>query len=186
MNRRGFLITSALGAAAAAGLAAVEAEPATVTITLDTLRSWGACARWIELFPKRCGESVTGTAAEIAAIPTGEYDQLWILQALAVHVDGDVGRDALALLVPRADASRLARAVVEVNKHDTTAALARLVELGEPEFLGKVVEDGGESDAATAAAALAVKATAAQVDVVEETLSVERKALLASAREVVK
>lgn len=183
-TRRAFL--GSLGAVVALG--AVDPKP-TFRITQQILDDWGACDWWAENFSGLYPDGMTGTAAQIAKaaearskLSEKQYDRLWILHELAKRVSGGVGDEALALLEDEADASRLAKAVIEITARDTKGALDRLIALGEAQYLTQVVEKATLADAETAATALAKNTDTKLLGYAESVLSSERRALLADAR----
>ncbi len=147
-------------------------------ITLKVLEQWNACERYRKVFAREYPNGVEGTAAEIASIPDFEHDQLWILLEMAVRVDGVDGDEALHLLVDRADASRLARAVERVSRRDATPALERLIATGDLEQLTRVVQKAPEDRARQAAAAIDATAKPHEREYIQGTLSEDRRTLL--------
>jgi len=119
-------------------------------ITSKLLKEWGACERYREVFAKEYPNGVTGTAAEIAAIPEYECDQWWV--EMAVRLSGKDGEDALRLATERVDLSRLASLVLRVKDKDTSAAYARLKASKDIRGLYRVARKG-ESKTATDARA---------------------------------
>lgn len=98
-------------------------------VTLKLLEQWGACPRFLEWMKKHYPEGHTDTIAGLVSRIPEEwpYDGLWFLHEVAKRVDGAAGDDALVLLTERADPSRLAKAVTEITRRDTTAALDKLI-----------------------------------------------------------
>lgn len=109
-------------------------------ITIDLLKEWGACERALVWFEKTYPAGVTDTLPGLLArIPADwEYDGLWLLHELAARMDGPAGDQALTLLVERADPSRLAKAVLEITRRDTGAAMVRLIDSGDRESMAMV------------------------------------------------
>jgi len=131
-----------------------------VKITLELLKEWGACERALKWFDETYPDGVDAPMKELCdkVIPAEwrEYDSLWLLHEVAARVDGVEGDEALALLVERADGSRLAKAVCEITKRDTGAALQRLLQVGDAASLVRVLERGTDAQAVQAADALRV------------------------------
>jgi len=127
-------------------------------ITLELLKEWNACERALTWFARDYPDGVDAPVQELCdkVIPADwrKYDSLWLLHEVAARVDGKDGDEAMALLVERADGSRLAKAVLEIEKRDTSAALTRLLQVGDAANLAQVIERGTDAQAVQAAEAL--------------------------------
>jgi hypothetical protein len=154
-------------------------------VTLDLLKEWGACEDALEWFAKDYPDGVDEPLPVLCdkVIPKEHHFEYstWLLHEVAAREKGLEGDEALAMLVERADDSRLARAVMRITLRDTSEALARLVKEGSPEHLVAVLERGAEKDAAQAAEALTAKAPAI-AKFCERTLQPERAAFITAAR----
>jgi len=127
-----------------------------VKITLELLKDWNACERALKWFEKDYPDGVDDTIEGLVKrIPADwEYDALWLLHEVAARVAGVEGDEALALLVERADPSRLAKAVLEIARRDTSAAMERLLQVGDAPSLVRVIERGTDTQAVQAIDAL--------------------------------
>lgn len=155
MRRRKFLeVGVALAAGSAWPVGAQEREG--FTVTLDLLKSWGACPRALAWFSEAYPKGVTDTISGLLSRMPEEWphDRTWFLHETAKRVDGPQGDEALALLVAQADPSRLAKAVTDITRRDTREALDRLKASGDAAGLVTVIKAGPEAAAIEAAAAL--------------------------------
>ena len=157
VTRREFVGMTAAALAASPG--AVERTEATFTVTLELLEEWGACERAVKWFVETYPKGITDTMAGLVArIPEDwPYDALWLLHQVAKRSGGPEGEDAYRLLVEKADPSRLANAVLELDTRDTSAALDRLVASGDAAQLERVARDGKGEAKTRAEAALTAK-----------------------------
>ena len=98
-------------------------------VTIGRLEEWGACEDARLRFARDYPNGLDMPVKQIAEIPMlreAPYWCLWFLHEVAARADGKDGDDAFALLVERADPSRLAKAVNEIKGRDIQPALAKL------------------------------------------------------------